>query len=279
MHTVAILGAGDLAGALARTLAARDAVSRVVLVDEARGVATGKALDIRQAGPVECYDTLVEGTDEVERAAEADLVVVADRHGAGDWEGEDGLELVRRVAALAPEPAIVFAGARHHALMGAAVDELQVPPARLVGSAPLAASGAARALTAAEIGVSPVDIGIPVLGVPPRWVLAWGHATAAGSPVDGLSAHAAGRIEETLTSRWSAGPYALASAAAAVVRAMLAGSRRRFCCYAATPFGGIRPVVFSAPVVLGPKGVARVVLPDLTPRQRVQLEATVLSGR
>ena len=55
MHTVAILGAGDLGGALARTLASSDAVSRIVLVDDARTVAAGKALDIRQAGPIESY--------------------------------------------------------------------------------------------------------------------------------------------------------------------------------------------------------------------------------
>ena len=53
MHTVAIIGAGELGGALARTLATRDAVSRIVLVDEAGNVAAGKALDIRQTGPVE----------------------------------------------------------------------------------------------------------------------------------------------------------------------------------------------------------------------------------
>ena len=47
MHTVAILGAGDLGGALARTLATRDAVSHIVLIDEAGAVAAGKALDIR----------------------------------------------------------------------------------------------------------------------------------------------------------------------------------------------------------------------------------------
>ena len=81
MHTVAILGAGDLGGALARTLASGDGVSRILLIDEARSVAMGKALDIRQTGPIESYDTAVEGTDDVHAASGVDLVVLADRHG------------------------------------------------------------------------------------------------------------------------------------------------------------------------------------------------------
>ena len=91
MHTVAILGAGPLGGALARTLAARDAVSRVVLIDAASDVARGKALDIRQAGPVEAYGTAVEGSERIDAVAEADAIVAADRHREGAWSGDPAL--------------------------------------------------------------------------------------------------------------------------------------------------------------------------------------------
>ena len=86
MHTVAILGAGELGGALARTLAAGDAVSRIVLVDEAGNVAAGKALDIRQAGPIESYDTAVDGSDDIHQASGVDVIVMADRHGQAALE-------------------------------------------------------------------------------------------------------------------------------------------------------------------------------------------------
>ena len=45
MATAAILGAGEIGGALARQLAAIDVVSRIVIVDDLAGVAAGKALD------------------------------------------------------------------------------------------------------------------------------------------------------------------------------------------------------------------------------------------
>jgi len=276
MHTVAILGAGALGGALARTLAEGDAVARVVLIDDASEVARGKALDIRQAGPVEAYDTSVEGTDRVDCVSEADAIVIADRHREGDWAGDQALQMLARVTHLSPRAPIVLAGAGHHVLMSQAVSELKLPVARLVGSAPVAAGAAARVLAAAWIDASPVDLTIPILGAPPAWVLAWDRLASAGGAVE-MPAHATARVEQTLASSWPPGPYSLASAAATVVRAMLSASRRRLCCFAATPFGGIRPVVFAAPVTLSPSGIASVVVPELSPRQRVALESTVLA--
>jgi malate/lactate dehydrogenase len=278
MREVAILGAGDIGAAVARALAVRGCVPRVVLVDEARQVAMGKALDIRQSGPIEHSDTALEATDDVARVASAALVVVADEFSRGEWSGEAALQLVGRVSKLSAAP-ILFAGGRQHDVIALAVDEMKIDPSRLIGSAPLAASAIARALAADVTGTSPVDIHVPVLGLPPNWVLAWGQATAAGAPLDGMAPHEAARIEQVLASRWPPGPYALASAAAAVVHAALTASRRRLSCLVATPFGGIRPVVFAQQVQLAPSGVASATLPDLTPRQRVTLEATVLARR
>lgn len=276
MATVAILGAGDLGGALARTLAAGDAASRIVLVDVARAVAMGKALDIRQTGPIESYDTALEGTDDLRAASGVDVVVLADRFGLEELSEESSLALMDRVSRLAPGAPLVFAGGRHHRLMTLALNDLKLPAPRLIGSAPTAAVAAARALMAPALDASPVDISIPILGLPPNWVLAWDRACSAGTPVD-MPAHAAARVEQVLAASWPPGPYSLASAAAAVVRALLTSSRRRFCCFQATPFGSIHPVVFAAPVTLGPAGITSVAVPELTPRQRVALETTVLA--
>ena len=278
MYEVAILGAGDLGSALARTLAAAGVVRRVTIVDDAAQAAAGKALDIRQSGPIESSDTVVDASADVDVVVSAALIVIADRFGEGEWARDAALQLVGRVASRSEAP-ILFAGARQHEVMALAIDELRLPVARLIGSAPVAASAIARTLAAESAAVSPDDVAVPVLGLPPSWVLAWGQATTAGAPLDGMAPHDAARIEQTLAARWPAGPYSLASAAAAVAHAALTASRRRFSCFAATPFGGIRPVVFAQQVRLDPGGIASVGLPDLTPRQRVSLEATVLARR
>ena len=275
MHTVAIIGAGELGGALARTLATRDAVSRIVIVDEAGSVAAGKALDIRQAGPVESYDTAVDGTDDIHQVSGVDLVVMADRHGQPSLGAEAALALVDRVARLSPGAPIVFAGVGDHALMTLAIKELKLSTTRLIGSAPVAVAAAACALSAPALDASPADVAIPILGLPPAWVLGWGGACVAGASVE-MPAHAAARVEHTLAAN-RPGAYSLASAASAVIRAALSSSRRRYCCFQATPFGSINPVVFAAPVTLGPSGIASVAVPELTPRQRVALESTVLA--
>jgi malate/lactate dehydrogenase len=57
MYKVAIFGAGDLGGALARALATAGVVGRVTLIDDAHQVAAGKALDIRQSGTCSCWPT------------------------------------------------------------------------------------------------------------------------------------------------------------------------------------------------------------------------------
>lgn len=278
MCEVAILGAGDLGGALARALATTGVVRRVTIIDDAHRAAAGKALDILQSGPIESSDTAVEASADLDAVDGAALIVIADRFGQGEWHGDTALQLVGRVAARSAAP-IVFAGGRQHEVMTLAVDELRLPVERLIGSAPVAASAIARTLAAEATAGSPADVAVPVLGLPPAWVLAWGQATAAGAPLDGMPPHIAARIEHALASRWPAGPYSLASAAAAVTHAALTGSRRRYSCFAAMPFGGVRPVVFAQPVRLDRGGIAAGSMPDLTPRQRVALEATVLARR
>lgn len=278
MHTVAILGAGELGGALARTLAGGDAVSRIRLVDEARAVAAGKALDIRQAGPVDGFDTAVEGSGDEASAAGADLVIVADRHQGGEWSGDEGLRLVRRLADITPRAPILFAGAGQRDLMTRVLDERLLPPPRIVGSAPAAAASAVRALAAPQLDAAPSDVAVPVLGLPPHWVLAWTQAAAAGAPADGLPGFERARIEQMLAASWPPGPYALASAAAMVARAMLTSSRRRASCFAAVPIGGPNRAVVAVPVLLGPAGVRALAMPELAPRERVALETALYSG-
>src|SRR4030095_4598308 len=112
-----------------------------VLIDDARPVATGKALEIHQTGPIEAYDTAIDGTDDLHEASSADVVVLADRHGQPELTAEAGLALVDRVARMTAAP-LVFAGASQHVLMTLAIKELKLPTLRLIGSAPVSAPAA-----------------------------------------------------------------------------------------------------------------------------------------
>ncbi len=59
MSVVAIIGAGTLGASLAHTIAVRDRIGEVRLIDTELAIATGKALDILQSAPVERFATRV----------------------------------------------------------------------------------------------------------------------------------------------------------------------------------------------------------------------------
>src|SRR5688500_7146357 len=100
MSDVAIIGAGELGGALAHVLARREVASAIRLIDETGSVAAGKALDIMQAAPIESWTTRLSGSTELTTAAGAALLFVADRVSGGEWRDEDGLLLLKRIAHL-----------------------------------------------------------------------------------------------------------------------------------------------------------------------------------
>ena len=68
MSDIAIVGAGELGGLLAYTLARRNLAAAVRLVDEAGRIAAGKALDIMQAAPIESFATAVSGSNDIATA-------------------------------------------------------------------------------------------------------------------------------------------------------------------------------------------------------------------
>src|SRR5438477_7788876 len=110
MQEVAIIGAGSLGGATAHALARSNLVRTITLIDETRRVAAGKALDIAQAAPVEGFATQLSGATDVSMAAGASIVILADRITGGEWQGEDGLVLLKRLSQTASAAVILCAG-------------------------------------------------------------------------------------------------------------------------------------------------------------------------
>ena len=270
MQTVAILGAGELGGAIARTLAAVDAARHIVLIDNHGTVASGKALDILQSGPIEAFHTRVTGATDAALAG-VGVVVLADEDGGREYSGDAALALLRRTLDASPRAIVVAAGAGQLSTLEQA-RELGVPAARLDGSAPLAAQSIAAALTAMELDASVDDVSLAVVGTPPSFVIAWTDATLAGSPLTPLlTPPQTQRIESRLRARWPAGPYALASAAAAVVRAIASASHRRWTCFVARDGAYERRPFAALPATLGPGGVVDVYVPRLSARERVAL--------
>ena len=277
MKRVAIVGAGEIGAAVALALAEHETVREVRLIDQSSLVAAGKALDITQSGPIAGSDTRVTGAADLDAVAGADAVVIADRHGAGEWTGDEAIALLRRLLTVAGRSPLIVAGPHYDDLLRAAHRELGVDPRRLLGSAAEALASGARALTGAASGASPVDVSVPVLGMPGRWVFGWSDARIGLGPASArLTPVALTRIESQVAACWPPGPSALGSAAAAVVRAIAHGRLRQLTVF--TPVEhtlDIRRAVVAVPVSLDSGGVRAGQWPPLSARERVLLDGAL----
>jgi len=274
VRTVAILGAGELGATLARKLAEAERARRVFLVDPETGKAKGKALDILQAGPVEGYDTRVEGCADLDGVEDPDAVVVAD---SPDLEPQ----LLSVVRALAVAKAVVprvgngvllVANAHAPSLVEAAV-RAGLPRDRVLGSSPVAYAGALRRRLAAAVEAEPGEVSVSLFGLPPQHLIAPpASATVGGVPIERLSSTAVRRALEDLRRRIP-GPVALAAAAARVLGA-LAGSRGTVLPVVALLDGeyGHRGVALAVPARLGRGSVQSVIEVALDPVDRVAFD-------
>jgi malate dehydrogenase len=277
MEGVAIIGAGELGGATAHLLARRDLVRSITIVDETGRVAAGKALDLMQAAPIEGWATTVSGSTDVSAAAGASIVVLADRVGGGEWQGEDAMLLLKRLTQTAAGAVVVCAGAAQRELVERGVRELRFARARLFGSAPEALAGGARALVALAVDGSPRDVALSVLGVPPRHtVIPWAEATISGFALTGLvDEPSRRRLGARVAALWPPGPYALAAAATLVIEVMVGRSRRTPSCFVAPDAGqpnGTHTRTGALPVKLGAAGIVAVLVPQLSAVEKVALD-------
>lgn len=271
MSTVAILGAGPIGAAIAHKLAERGRCRQIRLIDATVHVASGKALDIMQSGPIGHFDTSLTATAEVLAATGADAIVLADDVASGEWQGEAGLAHVRQLARAGTKAPFVLAGPNQVWLMEAAHTELKIPADRLVGTAAAGLVGALTAVTGVELGLNGVELA--VTGRPPAFVVGWSSATVAGALViDRIPAHRLMAIAQSIRKLWPPAAQAIAAPTAQIVEGLMMGSRKLH--QALTILDGefgARGVAAMLPLRLGHGRILDRVVPSLSPQERTQL--------
>ena len=279
MREVGIIGAGELGGAVAHLLARRDLARAIALVDESGRVAAGKALDIAQAAPVEGFATQLSGTTDPFAVAGAEVIVLAEPVNGGEWQGDAGMSLLKRIAGSAPRAVLVCAGGHARELVERGVIELKIRRERLVGTAPEALAAGIRALVALHLNASPRDVALTVLGSPPQHaVVAWDEATIGGFALTRrLPEPARRRIAAQLAAIWPPGPHALAAAAVKTIAAIAGRNRQVVSCFVGPETSsGVRNHATAVPVRFNSYGVDGVVMPELSGVERVALENAMM---
>jgi malate dehydrogenase len=293
---IALIGGGQIGGTLAHLIGLKE-LGDVVIFDIAEGLPQGKALDLSQSGPVEGFNARLKGTNDYADIAGADVVIVTAGVPRKPGMSRDDLVAINLKVMTA-----VGDGIRKHAPgafvicitnpLDAMVWALQkfsgVPHNKIVGMAGVLDSARFRYFLGEELGVSVEDVSAFVLGghgdtmVPmPRFSTVAGIALPELVKMGWIRQE---RLDQIIQRTRDGGAeivgllktgsayYAPAASAIAMAESYLKDQKRVLPCavHVNGPYG-IKDLYVGLPVVIGEKGIERVVELELTAAEKEAL--------
>ncbi len=291
---VTVIGAGNVGATTAQRLAEKE-LCDVVLIDIAEGLPQGKALDLREAAPIEKHDASVEGSNTYEASAGSDIVIITAGIPRKPGMSRDDLlktntNIMKSVSAEAarhsPESILIIVSNPLDAMCHVAMETSGFPKERVIGMAGVLDSARFRTFIAMELNVSVENTHAFVLGghgdtmVPlPRF------STVAGIPITELLSEE--RIEALVDRTRKGGGeivsllktgsafYAPASAAAEMAEAILKDKKKILPCAAYLKGEyDISDIFMGVPVKLGARGIEDIIEIELSDTERTHLNAS-----
>src|SRR5215831_1001247 len=292
-HKIALIGAGNIGGELA-AIAARHELGDVVLFDipEKESLAKGKALDLEQNGAVLGYDAAITGTSNWADCAGADVVIVTAGVPRKPGMSRDdllgiNLKIIRNVAdqvrAKCPNAFVLVISNPLDVMVYELKKVTGFPRERVVGMAGVLDSARLQLFLARELGTSVKDVRAMVLGGHgDTMVPVTSYCTVNGVPVKQLIAadRLAAIVERTrkgggeiVELMGTSAYYAPAGAAIAMAAAYLHDDRRLLpaAAYLEGEYG-FSDLYLGVPVIIGGRGLERVVVIELDANESAALE-------
>jgi malate dehydrogenase len=277
---VSVIGAGNVGATCADTIAQKDIVNEVVLLDIKENYAEGKSLDIWECSPVNYYDTRVTGsTNDYSKTADSEVVVITSGLPRKPGMSRDDLietnakivkSVTEQVVKHSPNAKIIVVSNPLDVMTYVSYLTANKPSNEVIGMAGVLDTARYRSFLALELNCSPKDIQAVLMGghgdtmVPlPR------YTTVAGIPVTELvskerldaiierTKKGGGEIVNLLgTSGW----YAPGAAAAQMVEAIVKDSKRIFpSCAWLTGEYGLKDIYLGVPTKLGKNGIEEII--------------------
>src|SRR2546422_8757181 len=303
-HKLALIGAGQIGGTLAHLIGLKE-LGDVVLFDIAEGISQGKALDLVQHSPVEGFDARFTGTNSYD-AIDGAAVCIVTAGGArkAGMSRDDllgiNLKVMEQVGAgikkYAPGAFVICITNPLDAMVWALQKACGLPKQMVVGMAGVLDSARFRFFLADEFNVSVEDVTAFVLGGHgDSMVPLIRYSTIAGVPLPDLVRigwTSQARIDAIVQRTRDGGAeivnllksgsafYAPAASAIAMAESYLRDKKRVIPC-AAYLNGeyGVRELYVGVPVVIGEKGVERIVEIALDKDERAGFEKSVNPGK
>jgi malate dehydrogenase len=303
-NKIALVGAGQIGGTLA-LLAGLKELGDVVLFDVIEGVPQGKALDLIEASPVEGFDAKIAGGNDYSVIAGADVVIVT----AGvprkpGMSRDDLIGINAKVVATVgenikkhcPNAFVITITNPLDVMVWIMREACGLPPNRVVGMAGVLDSARFRYFLADELGVSIQDVSAFVLGGHgDDMVPLIRYSTVAGIPLPDvikMGWTTQERIDKIVQRTRGGGGeivnllktgsafYAPAASAIAMAESYLRDKKRVLPCAAwLTGQYGVKDLYVGVPVIIGAKGVERIVEISLNPDEKAMFDKSVASVR
>jgi malate dehydrogenase len=169
---VSIIGAGNVGSTAAHWLMAKE-LADVVMIDVVEGVPQGKALDLRQALPIERSDVQITGSNDYADTANSDVVIITAGLARKPGMSRDDLlhtnfkimtDVVKNVVAYSPESILIVVSNPLDAMVQAAYKLSGFNRERVIGMAGILDSGRFKSFIAEELNVSVENMSCLVLG-------------------------------------------------------------------------------------------------------------------
>ncbi len=299
---IALIGAGQIGGTLAHLIGLKE-LGDVVLFDIAEGVPQGKGLDIAQSSAVDGFDAKYKGAQSYEDIKDADVVIVTAGVPRKPGMSRDDLlginlkvmEAVGKgIKEFAPKAFVICITNPLDAMVWALQKFSGVKPNKIVGMAGVLDSSRFRHFLAEEFQVSIKDVSAFVLGGHgDDMVPLVRYSTVAGIPLTDLvkmkwttqerldamverTRKGGGEIVNLL--KTGSAFYAPAASAVAMAESYLKDQKRVLpaAAYITNAYGA-KNMFVGVPVVIGEKGVERIVKVRLNKAEQEMMDKSVAS--
>ena len=170
---VTVIGAGNVGATVAESVAAKDMVKEVVLVDIVEGMPQGKALDMQESAPIHGFDTRISGSNDYQATAGSDICVITAGLPRKPGMSRDDLlaknaSIVRSVTkefvAGSPDAILIIVSNPLDVMTNVAYATSEFAPERVMGMAGVLDTARYRTFISIELGVSDVDQYVDSLG-------------------------------------------------------------------------------------------------------------------
>jgi len=294
---IALIGAGNIGGTLAHLIGLKE-LGDVVMFDVFPGVASGKALDIMQSGPVDGFDSAMSGTGNYADIAGADVVIVTAGFPRLPGMSRDDLltknagviaQVAEGIKTYAPDAFVIVITNPLDVMVWVMQQKSGLPAYKVVGMAGVLDSSRFRLFLAQEFNVSVEDVNAFVLGGHgDTMVPLTRYSTVAGIPVPDLvkmgwttqeridaicarTANGGGEIVKLLEK--GSAFYAPAASAIAMAEAYLHDKRRVLpCAVQLNGEYGLHDLYVGVPVVIGKNGVEKIIEVAFEPEEKAAFD-------